>query len=96
MSYIQIIEIETEEYDQLERAHESWLAATEGERTVVQEWICKDRDRPNTYLMIVEFPSAEAAGANNDLPATGEIAAALSALAESPLNFLNLDVLRHD
>ena len=96
MAYFQQIEIRTNDYEALERAHETWLAATEGQRTSVQEWICRDRDRPDTYLVIVEFPSVEAAAVNNDLPATAEIAAALAALATEPPTFRNLDLLRHD
>lgn len=96
MSYFQIIEIRTTDYAALEAAHEEWLAATEGQRTVVQEWICRDRDRPDTYLVIVEFPSEEAAAANNDLPATSRIAEALGNLAAEPPSFRNLDLVRHD
>lgn len=96
MSYFQIIELQTDDPDGLEAVHERWLAATEGQRTVVQEWVCRDLDRPDTYLMIVEFPSTEAAAINNDLPATAEIAASLAALATGPLTFRNLDLIRHD
>lgn len=96
MSYLQIIEIQTSDYGAVERAHEEWLAATEGERTVAREWICRDRDRPDTYLIIVEFPSEEAAAVNNDLPATARIAAAMAELAEAPPTFRNLDLIRED
>ena len=61
MSYFQLIEVKTSRYEDMERLHEEWLAETQGERTSVQEWVCKDRDNPDTYLIIVEFPSAEAA-----------------------------------
>ena len=96
MSYLQLIEIESPSYDELLQLHEQWLRDTEGQRTVVREWICEDRDRPNTYIMIVEFPSVEAAAVNNDLPATGRIAEGLAALATRPLVFRNLDLLRQD
>ena len=96
MAYVQVIEIQTDDLARLEAAHETWLAATEGQRTVTQEWLLRDRDRPDTYLLIVEFPSAEAAAVNNDLPATAEIAASLAELATAPLTFRNLDLIRHD
>ena len=96
MSYVQIIEIRTDDYDALERLHEQWLAETEGQRTVSREWICRDRDRPDTYLVIVEFPSDEAAAVNNDLPATGRIAAGMMELALEPPTFRNLDLVRED
>ena len=96
MSYFQLIEVHTDDFDGLERIHEKWVAATEGQRTTVQEWICRDRDRPDTYMLIVEFPSAEAAAVNNDLPATAEIAGAMAALATEPPTFRNLDLIRHE
>ncbi len=96
MSYIQLIEVESPSYDELMKLHEQWLKDTEGARTVVGVWICEDRDRPGTYLMIVEFPSVEAAAVNNDLPATARIAEGLAALATRPIVFRNLNLLRHD
>ena len=96
MSFIQLIEIDADDFAALERLHEDWLAATEGQRTVVREQICRDRDRPNTYVVIVEFPSAEAANVNNDLPATARIAEGMNALATSPLQFRNLELARTD
>ena len=96
MSYLQLIEIESPSYDELMKLHEQWLKDTEGARTVVGEWICEDRDRPGTYLMIVEFPSVEAAAVNNDLPATARIAEGLAAFATRPIVFRNLNLLRQD
>ena len=95
MSFIQLIEIETDDFAALERLHDEWLAATEGERTVVQERVCRDQDRPNTYVLIVEFPSAEAASVNNALPATARIAEGMNALAARPPKFRNLDLIRN-
>jgi len=96
MGFIQIIELSTKNYDQLERLHDQWRAATEGQRTVVSERICADRDRPASYTVIVEFASYEDAMRNNDLPATAEIAAGMTALADGPPVYRNLDVLRRD
>ena len=96
MSYIQVIEIQSDDFEGIERAHETWLAATVGQRTVESVRVCRDRDRPDTYVLIVEFPSAEAAAINDNLPATGQIAAALAALATKPLTFMNLDLIRQD
>lgn len=96
MGFMQIIEVQTSDFDALERAHEEWLAATEGERTVEQVWVCRDRDQPDTYLVIVEFPSYEAALRNNDLPATDKIARAMAELSGAPMTFRNLDTIRRD
>ena len=96
MSFIQLIEVHTDDLEELQRLHDRWRAATEGQRTVTQEWICRDRDRPDTYVVIVEFPSTDAAAVNNDLPATAEIASAMAALSTEPLTFRNLDLVRHE
>ena len=54
----------------------------------------QDRDRPNTYVQIVEFPSYEEAMRNSELPETGEIAGRLAELCDGPPTFRNLDVTR--
>lgn len=94
MGYVQIIEVRTSRYDELEALHHEWLAATEGKRTVVSERVCRDRDTPDTYLLIVEFASYEDAMKNNDLPETARIAEGIEKIAERPPTFRNLDVLR--
>ena len=94
--YMQLIEVGTDRFDELERLHEQWLADTLGERTTLQEWVCRDRDQADRYVVIVEFPSVEAAEVNNDLPATARIAEAMGKVATGGPSFRNLDVIRHD
>ncbi len=96
MMFVQIIEVKTNRFEELEALHETWKAETEGQRTTISERICKDRDEPDSYVMIVEFPSHEAAMKNNDLPATAKIAEGMTALADAPLTFRNLDLLQMD
>lgn len=96
MGFVQILEIKTSDYGELEALHEKWLADTEGRRTVVSERICRDRDQPDTYVVIVEFPSYEEAMTNNDLPETATISAGIAALADQPPTFRNLDLIRSD
>ncbi len=96
MGFVQIIELKTSRFEELDTLHEQWRADTEGTRTVVSERICRDRDNPGTYLIIVEFPSYEAAMANNALPATNRIAEGIAALADEPPEFRNLDLVRSD
>jgi quinol monooxygenase YgiN len=96
MTFLQIMEVETDDFEGLERLHEQWLAESDGQRTVTREWVTRDRDDPNRYVMIVEFPSYEAAMRNNDLPATARIAEGMARLATSPPQFRNLDLVRAD
>jgi hypothetical protein len=92
MGFIQIIEIETTRPDEVEALTSEWRAQTEGRRTAQRGTFTKDRDRPNTYVQIVEFPSYEAAMANSELPETTSLSAKLRELCDQPPVFRNLDV----
>ena len=92
MSFIQVIEFTTSRIDEVETVMQGWVAATEGKRKTSRATLTADRDHPNTYVQIVEFPSYEAAMANSDMPETGEFAEKLAALCDRPARFLNLDV----
>lgn len=96
MSFIQIIEITTTRLDEIEALMDEWVTQTEGKRKTHRATLTADRDRPDTYLQIVEFPSYEAAMANSDLPETGDFAQRLVKLCEAPPVFRNLDVRRVD
>ena len=94
MKFIQIIEFTTSRADELDAMLDEWLAKTEGKRTATRGVEARDRDRPNTYVQIVEFPSYEDAMANSELPETAEVAARLAELCDGPPTFRNLDVAR--
>lgn len=96
MPFIQIIEFTTSRIDDFTAVLEEWLVQTEGKRAASRGTLTRDRDRANSYLQIVEFPSYEEAMANSDLPATGEFAARLANLCDGPPIFRNLDVTRDD
>ena len=96
MKFVQIMEMTTDRFDELEALHEKWLAATEGRRTTQTEWFMRDRDNPNRYLIAVQFDSYDAAMTNNDLPETAEIAAKMAELTSAPTVFRNLDLIRVD
>ena len=96
MKFVQIMEVTTEKFDEFEALHEQWLAATEGTRTTELEWVLRDREDPNRYVIVVQFPSFEEAMKNNDLPATAEIARQMNELAAAPTVFRNLDLIRVD
>jgi hypothetical protein len=96
MTFIQIIEVTTTRPEEIQQLVEQWSARTEGRRTVARSTLTADRDRPNTYVQIVEFPSYQDAMANSGLPETGEFAEELARLCDGPLGFRNLDVRRVD
>ncbi len=93
MSFIQIIEYETDKADEIEAlgremedsdipSRVTWLAST------------KDRDKANAYVTIVEFPSYEEAMQNSTAPETQRFAARMADLCTAPPVFHNLDVMR--
>jgi hypothetical protein len=96
MAFIQIIEVTTTRPEQIQELVEEWSAKTEGRRTACRATLTADRDRPNTYVQIVEFPSYQEAMSNSGLPETGEFAEKLAGLCDGPLVFRNLDVRRAD
>jgi hypothetical protein len=94
VSFLQIIEFTSSRVDELDALQDEWLERTQGKRTATRGVQARDRDHPNTYVQIVEFPSYEAAMANSELPETAEVAARLAELCDGPPTFRNLDVAR--
>jgi quinol monooxygenase YgiN len=92
MAFIQLIEIATSRPDEVEALVAEWRKQTLGRRTAQRGTFTQDRERPNTYLQIVEFPSYEDAMANSDLPETAAFAQRLGELCDGPMLFRNLDV----
>ena len=92
MAFVQVIEIETTRPDEVEALVSEWRAKTEGTRKAQRGTFAKDRDRLDTYVQIVEFPSYEDAMANSELPETAFFAEKLRALCDGQLLFRNLDV----
>jgi hypothetical protein len=92
MAFVQIIEIETTRPDEVEALVGEWRVKTQGTRKAQRGTFTKDRDRPDTYVQIVEFPSYEDAMANSELPETASFAERLRKLCDGPLLFRNLDV----
>jgi hypothetical protein len=96
MAFIQIIEVTTTHPEEIQELVEEWSAKTQGRRTVDRSTLAADRERPDTYVQIVEFPSYQEAMANSGLPETAEFAEKLAHLCDSPPVFRNLEVRRVD
>jgi hypothetical protein len=92
VGFIQVIEFTTTRPDDVASLAGEWRMGTEGRRTAQRSTFTKDRDRANTYIQIVEFPSYEEAMANSELPETAKFAERLSELCEGTMTFRNLDV----
>lgn len=94
MAFIQIIEYTTSRIDEFNGVLDEWLERTEGKRAATRGTQTQDRDKADTFLQIIEFPSYEKAMENSNLPETSELSAKLSTLCDGPPIFRNLDVLR--
>jgi quinol monooxygenase YgiN len=92
MPFVQIIELKTSRPDEVEALVAEWREKTAGKRTAQRGTMTSDRDRPDTYVQIVEFPSFEAAMANSELPETAQLAEKLRALSDGDMAFRNLEV----
>lgn len=93
--FVQIIEFTSSRPDEVRALGEQYRAdrQTSGDPSlVVRGTFTADRDRPNTYLNIVEFPSYEDAMKNSEHPATSEFAQKMMAICDGPPKFYNLDV----
>lgn len=96
MTFIQTITFVTDQVEAVEAKIDEWIATTAGQRTAQRATLAADRDRANTYVQIVEFPSYESAMENSRLAQTGELASHLATLCNAPPVFQNLDVRRVD
>ena len=94
MAFVQVIEMTTTRPDEVETLVSEWRSQTEGRRTARRGTFTKDRDRPDTYVQIVEFASFEDAMANSALPETSVFAERRAELCDGPMGFRNLDVQR--
>lgn len=92
MSFIQIIEYETDRPDEVRRLGEAQLGQMPSTRDGFRLSMASDRDHPNRYVTIVEFPSYEAAMANSQRPETNEYASQMAALCTKGPDYVNLDV----
>jgi len=87
--FLQIIEYQTSRFDEVRALGESQRDSGSLARRVI---VTADRERPGTYLTIVEFDSYESAMQNSSRPETQAFAEQMQKLADGPPTFYNLDV----
>ena len=75
---------------------DEWVRRTEGKRKTQRAVLSEDRERPNSFVQIVELPSYEEAMTNSSLQETSEFAEKLAKLCDAPPSFRNLEVRRVD
>ena len=90
--FIQFVEFEATDIDAVATALERFRDEHPGALTASASTITEDRDRPGTYISIVEFPSYEKAMEQQSNPATAEFSANLAKIMSGAPRFRNLDV----
>jgi hypothetical protein len=93
-SFVQIIEMQTSRIDEIEGLLRDLRNRLDDGRSSAprRATITQDRDRPGSYVSIVEFDSYEAAMENSSRPEVNEYADRLAKLCDAPPKFSNLDV----
>jgi hypothetical protein len=81
---IQTIEFQTGRIHEFEALLDNWLTLSKDWRTATRSVRTKDRDRADTSVQIVEFPSYEKAQENSNHPATAESAERIAKLRDVP------------
>jgi hypothetical protein len=92
--FVQIIEFTTSRFEEGDKLVDEYREKTKGKSTFVRAMTLRDRETPNRYLQVVEFPSYEEAMKNSELPETAALAEALAALSDGPQKFSNMDIVR--
>lgn len=90
--FIQFIEFEATDIDAVAATLERFRDENPGALTASASTITEDRDRPGTYISIVEFPSYEKAMEQQSNPATSAFSASLAEVMSGAPRFRNLDV----
>jgi hypothetical protein len=93
-SFVQIIEFSTQHPEQMDALIDGWMADIGADRTAQWMVMGRDRHRPDTYVEVVEFPSADAAQRNSDHPVTSAFAGKMQALCDGAPTFRDLEVVR--
>jgi len=92
--FVQIIEMTSSRFDEIDKLDREWHAATEGKRTLRHSVVARDRNNPNRYLVFAFFDSYEDAMKNSALPETSKFAEAIGAFVDGPPSFVDLDIIR--
>ena len=90
--FVQIIRFRTNDFDAVEKLYHQYEEDTAGHSTLTSSMHGRDLDT-GEYVVVVTFPSREAAAKNDALPETGASAQKMQALATGEPTFSNIEVL---
>jgi hypothetical protein len=93
MAFVQIIEFQTSQADEMKKLGDEWEAKAGDSSNARRRVLCQDRDNPGRHFNIVFFDSYESAMENSNNPVTQDFSQKMMALADGPPTFYNLDVV---
>jgi hypothetical protein len=93
MAFLQVIEIHTTKFDELQALSDEYFSASEGKRTLQRSLITRDRNDPDRYLILAFFDSYESAMENSSLPETAAFAEKQAPLIDGAPTFFDLEVI---
>jgi heme-degrading monooxygenase HmoA len=92
MSFIQLIDYETDRADEIDAAMRESMAQGADAPGFTRLEHTQDHDNPRHYVTVVEFDTYEAAMANSNKPETDAMASQLAAMCTRGPSYQNLDV----
>ena len=90
--FIQLIEYETNDVEAVQKAILKFRDEHPDVMTFATSVVAEDRDKPGTYISIVEFPSYEEAMKQSNHPALSEFVQSVGPELMTNQRFRNLDV----
>lgn len=90
--FVQIMRFRTADFDTLNKLTEQYRSDTAERSTYTSEVLGRDLDT-GEYVVIVTFPSKEAADINNALPETAAMAEKMETLTTEGPSFSNVEVI---
>jgi hypothetical protein len=94
MTFIQLIDYETDRADEIDRAMRTAISQDMRDVGFIRLEQTQDHDNPRHFVTIVEFPTYDAAMANSGRPETNMLAKQLASMCTRGPNYQNLDVQR--
>jgi hypothetical protein len=94
VAFVQIIEFQTTNVDEMRRVAEQWEKATESKRSAVWRILCQDRDEPGNCLSIAFFESYDLAMQSSSLPETDKFSREMYWLVDGAPAFHNMNVVK--
>ena len=91
--FIQLVEFETNDVEAVQNAILKFRDEHPEVMTFTTSRVVEDRDKPGTYISIVEFPSYEEAMKQSNHPALSELVQRIGSELMASRGFRNLDVI---